>query len=237
MGIVSFDFQVTATNASYIPSVGLDSFVIANPGAANSAPGVSGLPAAVTFDEDQQGNVDLSTAVFSDADGDTLTVALTASTGSFASASGGNVTVGGSSTGTLILSGSTADLNAFLDTPSNIKYTGALNQNGNNAASITVHADDGTVNPLLGTVSIHITAVNDDPVITGLPVDITAAENMASSVDLSAASFSDADADANTITLTLTVNTGALSAAPGGDVGVTGSGTTSLSLGGTGGKY
>ena len=203
--------------------------------AVNDAPAVSGLPAAITVDEDQPGNVDLSAAVFSDADGDALTVTLTASTGTFTVSSAGGISVGGSGTGTgtLTLLGTAADINSFLDSVSNIQYIGALNQNGNNAAAFTVHASDGTVNPLLGTVSVNIAAVNDDPNVTGLPTDITAAENTASNVDLSAASFSDVDAGSNSVTLILTVNTGILSASSGGGVAVAGSGTSELTLTGT----
>ena len=201
--------------------------------AVNDAPAVSGLPAAITVDEDQPGNVDLSAAVFSDADGDALTVTLTASAGTFTASSAGGISVGGSGTGTLALQGTAIDINTFLDAVSNIQYTGALNQNGNNAASIIVHVNDGWVNPLLGTININIAAVNDDPNIAGLPSNITVTENTASNVDLSAASFSDVDAGANSVTLTLTVNTGILSASSGGGIAVSGSGTSELTLTGT----
>ncbi len=201
--------------------------------AVNDAPAVSSLPADITAAEDTPGNVDLSAAVFSDADGNALTVTLTASAGSFTSSSGGGVTTGGSGTGTLTLSGSANDINTFLDTPSNIKYTGALNQNGNGVASITVSASDGTVNQSLGTVAVNITAVNDDPAITNLPSDITVTEYSASNVDLSGAIFSDVDAGAGNVELTLTVSSGTLTAALDGGVTVSGTESASLTLTGT----
>ncbi len=93
----------------------------------NIAPEVSGLPTTITVTEDQPGDVDLSAATFNDADGDPLTVSLTASAGTFTASSGGGVTVGGSGTGTLTLTGTAANINTYLDTAANINYTGALN--------------------------------------------------------------------------------------------------------------
>ncbi|MEA4893237.1 MAG: Ig-like domain-containing protein [Peptococcaceae bacterium] len=199
----------------------------------NTAPAVPGLPTDISLTEDTLGNVDLSAATFSDDDNDALTVTLAASAGTFTSSAAGSVTVEGSGTGTLTLSGTAANINAFLDTATNIKYTGAADANGDNAATITVYASDGTVNPLLGTVNINISAVNDNPGITGLPTDISVTENTASNIDLSAASFADVDAAANSITLTLTAGAGTLSAAAGGGVTVTGSGSAALTLTGT----
>jgi len=199
----------------------------------NTAPAVSGLPTDIAVTEDLSSNIDLSGASFSDADGDALIVTLTASVGTFTASSGGSVTVGGTGTGTLTLSGTAGNINTFLDTPSNIKYTGALNVNGDNAAIFTVNANDGLVNPSLGTVNIDISAVNDNPAITGLPSDVTVLEDVASNVDLSAASFTDVDAASGTVTLTLTVGAGNLTASSGGSVTVTGSGTTTIALSGT----
>ena len=199
--------------------------------AVNDAPTVSGLPAAVTVVEDTASNVDLSAASFADVDGDSLTVTLAASAGTLAATTGGGVTVGGSGTGTLTLAGTAANINTFLDTLTNIKYTGASNANGNNAATLTINANDGTVNPQLGTVNVNITAVNDAPTVSGLPTDVTVTEDSASNVDLSAASF--ADVDGNSLTVTLAVSAGTLAATTGGGVTVGGSGTGTLTLAGT----
>ncbi|MGE4276270.1 MAG: Ig-like domain-containing protein [Lawsonibacter sp.] len=199
----------------------------------NTAPAVSGLPFDITVVEDTASNVDLSAAAFSDVDGDALTVTLTASAGTFTAASGGSVIAEGSGTKTLTLSGTAANINTYLDTAANIKYTGASNVNGDNVAAFTVNANDGTVDPLLGTVNLDITAVNDDPGATGLPTNITVTENTASNVALSAVALSDADSDTNDITLTLTVGTGTLAATSSGSVTVSGSGTGTLTLSGT----
>ena len=197
--------------------------------AANDDPTISGLPATVTVTEDTQSNVDLSAASFADVDSASITVTLTASAGTFATPADG-AGVGGGVTETLQsaivieLVGAPADINTYLDTVSNIQYTGAQDLSGNAAASFTVNANDGdgsgSIN--LGTVNINITAINDNPIVAALPSDITVTEDTLSNVDLSAASFSDADGD--DITLTLTASAGAF-ASPTDGAGV-GSGVT-----------
>ncbi len=199
----------------------------------NTEPTVTGLPSDITVTEDVLSNVDLSSATFSDVDGDSLTVTIAASKGTFTATSSGGTTVGGSGTGSLTLSGTASDINAFLDTASNIQYIGAPNASGNNAAVFTINANDGTVNPQLGEGNIDITAVNDDPVISGLPANITVTEDVLSNVDLSSATFSDVDAGSGSITLTLSANEGTFSASSGGGVTVGGSGTATLTLSGT----
>uniref|UniRef100_UPI003A8D4786 DUF4347 domain-containing protein n=1 Tax=Marinomonas shanghaiensis TaxID=2202418 RepID=UPI003A8D4786 len=129
----------------------------------NNAPTITGTPADITVTEDTASNVDLSGVTFADSDGDNLTVTLTASAGSLAASSAGNVTVSGSGTGTLTLSGSAADINSYLDTTSNVQYTGASNASGDNAATLTIKANDSTVDSSTSTVNIDITAVNDAP--------------------------------------------------------------------------
>jgi hypothetical protein len=219
-GLVSFDFQVTAPTAVDVECVGLDSFTISDLGTANAPPSVSGLPTGITVMEDTFFNVDLSAAAFSDSDGDSLTVTLTATAGIFTGVSDGGVTVGGSGTGTLTLAGTATAINTYLNTAANIRYTGALNANGTGAATIAVNVNDGTVNPLLGTISVNITAVNDDPTITGLPAAITVAEHTASNIDLSAVSFADVDAGGDYVTLILSVDRGTLMGEPVGGISI-----------------
>ncbi len=201
----------------------------------NSEPTVIGLPSDIVVTEDILSNVDLSTASFTDADGDNLTVILTASAGTFTvNPSGGHtVAVGGNGTGILILAGSAANINTYLDIASNIQYKGPLNLSGSPAATFSIHANDGTVDSQLETVNIDITAVNDNPTISGLPTDITMMEDIESNVDLSATTLSDVDSGSGSITLTLLASEGAFSASSGGGVTVSDSGTTSLTLSGT----
>ncbi|MEW8067834.1 MAG: FG-GAP-like repeat-containing protein, partial [Candidatus Thiodiazotropha endolucinida] len=79
----------------------------------------------------------------------------------------------------------------------------------------------------VGSTTVTITAVNDDPTNAGsLPTDITVAENVSSNVDLSAVDFSDVDAGAGTVTVTLTTSTGGnLSAAAGTGITIGGTST------------
>lgn len=72
----------------------------------------------------------------------------------------------------MTLSGTASDIDTYLNTASNIQYTGALNANGNNATTLTLTANDGGNtgsggggNVALGTVSVNITPVNDRPVL------------------------------------------------------------------------
>ncbi|WP_299930794.1 VCBS domain-containing protein, partial [uncultured Pelagimonas sp.] len=78
------------------------------------------------------------------------------------------------------LVGTAADINTYLGTASNIQYTGALNASGNDQATITINANDGSVNPLLATVNVDITATNDAPTQSGAPSDVTVTEDTAS---------------------------------------------------------
>ncbi|MHA7108989.1 Calx-beta domain-containing protein [Sunxiuqinia elliptica] len=207
--------------------------------AVNDDPAISGLPTDITVSEDIASNVDLSAATFNDVDAGANSIVLTiaASTGTLTASSGGSVTIGGSGTGTLSLTGAAADINTYLNTTSNIKYTGATNVNGNDAATLTLTANDGGntgsgggTDVSLGTVNIDITAINDDPTISGLPTIINVLEDIASNVNLSAATFNDVDAGANSIVLTIAASTGTLSASSGGSVTIAGSGTGTLSL-------
>jgi len=204
-----------------------------SPAVTNAAPTVTGAPSDVTVTEDVASNVDLSAVTFADADGDSLTVTLAASAGTLAASSGGGVTVGGSGTGTLTLAGTAANINTFLDTTSNVKYTSASNANGNDAATLTITPNDGTVNGTAAVVNLDITAVNDDPTATGVPTDVTVTEDVASNVDLSAITLSDVDSGAGSVTFTLVASAGTLTSSSGGGVTVGGSGTGTLTLAGT----
>ncbi len=178
----------------------------------NDAPTATGIPASVTVTEDVLSNIDLSAVSFADLDGNNLTVTLTASAGTFATPADG-AAVGAGVTETLVnattitLAGSAADIATYLDTATNIRYTTAANAAGNNVATISVAANDGTVNPTLGTIQVNSTAVNDAPSATGGPAAVTVTEDTLSNVDLSAITFSDVDGDSLTVTLTASAGT------------------------------
>ncbi|WP_191602171.1 Ig-like domain-containing protein [Marinomonas algicola] len=146
--------------------------------AVNDAPTVTGTPSDISVTEDVTGNVDLSFFEFADLEGDNITVTLDLSAGSFSAPTDG-ASIGSGVTEVLIsstqitLEGSAADINTYLDTASNIQYTGESNVNGGNAAAITVSASDG-IDGLAAnqTVNIDIIAVNDAPEGTDKSVSI-----------------------------------------------------------------
>jgi len=135
---------------------------------------VTGSPAAVTVIEDTESNVGLSAMTFADVDtAASLTVTLTANSGTFStpvdgSGVGSGVTETLVSTTEITLAGTPTDINTYLDTAANIKYTGASNANGNAAATITVSASDSSASLASDpVVNLDITAVNDAPTGVG----------------------------------------------------------------------
>lgn len=163
--------------------------------AANSAPTLNGLPTDVVVLEDTASDFDLSAAVFADADADVLTVTLDASGGSFVASTSGNVTVGGSGSGVLTLEGLAADINAWLDTTSNIRYTGPADVDGDDAETLAVTVNDGTVNPQLGTSNIDITAVDDPAIAIDDEVSTDEATVLNGNVTLANPTTADSDPD------------------------------------------
>ncbi|WP_199243959.1 DUF4214 domain-containing protein [Bacterioplanes sanyensis] len=206
--------------------------VTINISAVNDNPTVTGLVSDITFTEDTQGNLDLSAATFADVDSGNVTVTITASEGTFATPADG-AGVGGGVEETLVnattitLIGAAADINTYLDTASNIQWTGASNDSGNDASTFTVTANDGdgSGDVALGTINADITPANDDPTATGLPTDLTFSEDTQGNVDLSAVSF--ADVDSATLTVTLTASEGTF-ASPADGAGVGGGVTETL---------
>ncbi len=185
--------------------------VTINLSAVNDDPtNVGSLPTDVTVTEDVLSNVDLSLIDLSDVDagGGNLTVTLTTATGgNLTAVSGGGVTVAGSGTGVLTLTGIHANLNTYLNSAANVQYLhGTANTNGNNADTITVQVSDngntgsgggGTI--ALGTVNVDITAQNDAPTITAL-ADQTIPED--GTTGALAFSVSDVETAAGSLTVT-----------------------------------
>ena len=179
------------------------------------------LPASVSVVEDTQSNVVFTGFSLRDVDGSgghILTIKLSTSSGGLLFASdGGGVTVTGNNSGLLTLSGNRGDLNTFMTTAGQIQYQhGVANTNGTGIDTITVVANDngntgvgGGTDQTLGSVSVDIAGVNDDPTNSGsLPSDITVTEDVLSNVDLSAVDFSDVDAGSSSLTVTLSTSTG-----------------------------
>ncbi len=206
---------------------------------------VGSLPTDITVTEDVASNVDLSLIDIADVDSATgnLTVILTTGSGGrLAASTAGGVSVSGSSSGVLRLTGNQTDLNTFLNDVTKIKFTSDLNANGDNADTIQVAVTDngntgigrrGTIP--LGSVNVDIAPVNDDPTNAGsLPTDITVIEDVASNINLSRINLSDVDSASGDLTITLTTGSGGtLTAVDAGGVTVGGSGSGVLTLTGT----
>ena len=168
----------------------------------NDDPAISGLPASISVTEDVAGNVDLSSATLTDVDagaGD-ITLKLSVTAGTFSASSSGGVTVSDSGTGTLTLTGTISGIDTYLNTASNIKYTGAQNDNGTNAATITLVANDGGntgegggSDVSLGTVNINISAVNDAPTASNFSTISGPYQNIVYSFSTSDFDYSDVE--------------------------------------------
>jgi uncharacterized protein DUF4347 len=229
----------------------VDNLVTSNvtAGGANTAPTINlGGTTAVTVTEDVQTDINLSALTFADADGDNLTVSLTADAGTIASAQGnvvtGGVTISGSGTSSLVLDGSAANINTYLDTTTNIKYT--TPSNDNTANSIAVSVFDGTAQDATNdSITVNITPANDAPAITaGATTNYTlnaAAEVVDATTPIT--DVDDTNIESATITISsvdrandlLTLNGAATTAAAGATITVTAynTGTGVLTLSGT----
>ena len=171
------------------------------------------LPTDVTVIEDVLSNVDLSAIDISDVDaqGGALTVILSTDVGGeLYATSGGGVTVAGSGTDYVTLTGTIADLNTFLDTAGNVQFLHpTANLNGNDADIIYVLANDngntgsgGGSNVYLGAVNVDIAAVNDDPVALD---DTTSSPNEGATFNQGAPGVlgNDSDPDGDALTAVL----------------------------------
>ncbi|MDO6482006.1 beta strand repeat-containing protein, partial [Shimia thalassica] len=199
----------------------------------NDALVATGLPADLDVLERASADLDLSGLTLSDPDvTDTLTFVLTASTGTMLAVNVGGVTIQGSGTGVLTLTGTAAAIDNYLNLASAISYVGAADIIGDNAATVVVTASDGSPAVTLGTISLDITAFDDPPTATGLPSDLNVMERRISDIDLSTVVLSDPDTPSD-ISLILTASIGDLTASDAGGVVVTGSGSGTLTLTGT----
>jgi len=182
--------------------------------AVNDDPSNSGtLPTDIAVTEDVAGNFDISAVTLTDADAaaSNVVVTHTASAGTLTATSGGSVTIGGSGTGTLTMTGSIANIDTYLNTVSNIQYTGASNVNGNDAASVAVKINDGGntgsgggTDIALGTVNMDITAVNDPP--TNIVLSANSINQSATGVAANVGNLSTTDTEGGSFTYSLVAN-------------------------------
>ncbi|AFK57505.1 Putative Ig domain family (plasmid) [Tistrella mobilis KA081020-065] len=142
--------------------------------AVNDAPEIT-APASIDVTEDTE--TALTGISISDADAGTgeVTVTFTVGEGELAATSTADVTVGGTATA-LTLTGSVADINAFI-AASALTFTPAADATGN--VTLTVDVDDGGNTGSGGaktdtaTVTLAVSAVNDAPTIDGSEVALT----------------------------------------------------------------
>jgi VCBS repeat-containing protein len=174
----------------------------------NDAPEAVGLPTSAQALEDVASNLDLSAVRLTDGDAaDTLKVVLTASAGTMTavgivSVTGtADVTVTGSGSGILTLTGRAAAIDDWLKQASAIRYTGAQDANGIAAAVVTITVDDGSGAVSLGAVDVNITGAPDAPMAKddALSTDQDTAISGSVLADNGAGADADVDGDALTI--------------------------------------
>ena len=162
----------------------------------NKAPQVS-APALLTAVEDVPGAI--TTISFSDPDAGNAIVnaGFSVDSGTLAAIAGNGVAVTGSGTQALVLSGSIADLNAFIAN-GGIGFTTAQDANANVTLRSTI--DDGGNTGLGGarsafaTSTIVVTPVNDAPVLAAPWADQAVVATQAALLQIPPASFTDPDA-------------------------------------------
>ncbi len=131
------------------------------------------LPTDLQFDEDTAGNVDLSDIKFNSIanKSETLTLEFKTGAGTFDATGTQKVTVTGTGTGTLYLTGTRKDITDYLNDANAVTYTGAQDDFGDNAATISLRAAvDGDLIDL-GSMNADIADVTDD--FMGTPQDDT----------------------------------------------------------------
>ena len=142
----------------------------------NDAPVITGLPSLLAADEAVSTPVDLSGVTLADADGDVIIVTIAASAGILEAVTLGGVFAQFSGTGLLQLFGPVASLNAYLQNPDAVQYTGPQGLFGDAAATLTISANDYDELAVLGAVTVNIVDVvevqtggQSRDVLTGTP--------------------------------------------------------------------
>ncbi|MHA6963801.1 DUF4347 domain-containing protein [Zobellella denitrificans] len=203
--------------------------------AVNDAPVIS-APVSINVDEDVSTALTGISFIDVDAGSGSVTATFSVGSGSLSATSGSGVTVAGSGTGSLTLTGSLADLNAFI-AASQVNFLTALNATGNVVLSVEI--DDGGNTGSGGaqsdstTVTLVVTAVNDAPVnsVPGAQSVDQDSVLVFSSGNGNPISVSDVDAGSGSVRVTLTASNGLLTL--GGTTGlsfINGSGTADATM-------
>ncbi|MCD1638529.1 DUF4347 domain-containing protein [Pseudomonas stutzeri] len=198
--------------------------------AVNDAPVIT-APASIGVNEDVSTAVTGVSFADMDAGSGSVTATFSVPSGTLSATSGSGVTVAGSGTGSLTLTGTIADINAFI-AASQVSFQTASNSTGN--VVLTVDINDGGNTGSGGsqsdstTVTLTVTAVNDAPVNT-LPAAQSVDQDAVlvfSSGNGNLISIADVDAGGGNVRVTLTATNGVLTL--GGTTGlsfITGDGT------------
>ncbi|WP_349917947.1 retention module-containing protein [Aeromonas veronii] len=165
-----------------------------------------------------------------DADGGSLTVTLSVLHGTLELAAGSGVTVVGSGTGSLVLTGSQDAINALLN--GGVTYQGEQDFNGQDALTMVTNDNGNTgsggAQSDTDVLPIEVEAVNDAPV-NQVPDAMQVKEDGA--LPLSGISVKDVDAGSAPMSMTLRVEHGVLTLlGAAGAVSVQGAGTSAITL-------
>ncbi|MBW3807272.1 retention module-containing protein [Aeromonas jandaei] len=168
-----------------------------------------------------------------DAGSSPIKITLSVEHGTLTLPVGSGVTVVGNGTGSLILTGTLADLNALLS--GGVTYQGNSDFYGNDALTMVTNdqGNTGSGGALSDTdvLPIEVLPVNDAPINQLPTVPLVAEEDMPYRID--GLQVKDVDAGNSPIEVRLSVGHGTLTLAAGSGVTVTGSGTGSLVLSGS----
>ena len=164
----------------------------------NDAPVIGSVPISLSAIEDVASTISLGGITVVDADGDDpMTMTLSVTKGALSVNAGlfKGVTVSGSGSATLTLTGITSHVLAALDRPDAVQYQASANANGTNYDTLSVSVDDldGSGTILGGNIAISVSPINDAPTGTGLPAQVLGDEDKSFNVDLSAVTISDVD--------------------------------------------
>jgi large repetitive protein len=164
----------------------------------NDAP-VNTVPATIAVTEDVASPLTGISIADVDAAAGPISVTLSVPAGTLAATAGSGVAVTGSGSGSLVLSGSQADINAFI-AASNVSYTTAPNATGSVVLTVTTNdaGNTGAGGALsdVDTVTLTISAVNDPP--AGTNARLTVNEDTPRSFTPADFGYSDTEGDAFT---------------------------------------
>ncbi len=174
--------------------------------AVNDAPTVT-APGSIAIIEDIPGALTGISFADVDAGSGNVTVTLSVPSGTLHATTGGGVTVGGTASA-LTLTGSIADINAFI-AASGVSFTTASNATANITLTVSINdggnTGSGGAQTDTSTVTLTVTAVNDPPTIDA-PASIEVVENVATA--LTGISLDDVDAGSANVEVTFSIPNG-----------------------------